>query len=285
MNKDRLFWLSLEGTKPDVMPYIPLNGCNYYYESHGDGPETLVLSHGLLWSGRLFYKQVDFLKDRYRVITYDHRGQGRSEVTPGGYDMDSLYADAVALIETLQLGPVHFGGLSMGGFVAMRLAARRPDLVRSLILMETSAQPEPNKLNYGILNTLVKFFGVASVTTPVMKIMFGDTFLQDPSRKTEREEWTRELQKNKKSIVKAVSGVLNRQGVEHELPLIQCPTLILVGKEDKATVPEKAAFIHAHIKGSVLHQIERAGHTASIETPEAYNQLIGDFLAAQKIRE
>ena len=115
--------------------------------------------------------------------------------------------------------------------------------------------------------------------------MFGDAFLQDPSRKTEREEWTRELQKNKKSIVKAVSGVLNRQGVEHELPLIQCPTLILVGKEDKATVPEKAAFIHAHIKGSVLHQIEKAGHTASIEAPEAYSQLIGDFLAAQKIRE
>ena len=70
----------------------------------------------------------------------------------------------------------------------MRLAARRPDLVRSLILMETSAQPEPNKLNYGILNTLVKFFGVASVTTPVMKIMFGDTFLQDPSRRTSTEQ-------------------------------------------------------------------------------------------------
>lgn len=260
------------------MPYVSLNGCNYYYESHGEGPETLVLSHGLLWSGHLFHKQVAFLKDHYRVITYDHRGQGRSEVTPDGYDMDSLYADAVALIETLALGSVHFGGLSMGGFVAMRLAARRPDLLRSLILMETSAQPEPNKLKYGVLNAIVRLFGVASVTNPVMKIMFGDTFLQDNSRTAEREEWTRELQKNKKTIVKAVSGVLNRSGVEHELSRIQCPTLILVGKEDKATVPEKAAFMHAHIRGSVLHEVEKAGHTATIEAPEAYNRLIADFL-------
>lgn len=260
------------------MPHLNINGCNYYYESHGSGSETLILSHGLLWSGHLFHKQVAFLKDHYQVITYDHRGQGRSEVTPGGYDMDQLYEDAIALIEALGTGPVHFGGLSMGGFVAMRLAARRPDLVRSLILMETSAGPEPNKLNYGILNTIVRLFGVASVTQPVMKIMFGEPFLNDPNRKEEREEWIRELQKNKKSIVKAVSGVLNRAGVEAELANIQCPTLILVGTEDKATVPEKAEFIHSKIKGSQLHYIENAGHTAAVEAPDQYNKLINEFL-------
>lgn len=264
------------------MPHIRINDCNYYYESHGDGEETVVLSHGLLWSSHLFYKQVAFLKDRYRVIVYDHRGQGRSEVTMGGYDMDSLYQDAVALIETLGTGPVHFGGLSMGGFVAMRLAARRPDLLRSLILMETSAGPEPNKFKYTILNTLVKFFGVASVTKPVMKIMFGETFLQDERRREEREEWIRELQKNQKSIVKAVGGVLERQGVESELSNITCPTLILVGTEDKATTPDKAEFIHAHIPNSRLVYVNNAGHTAAIEAPEVYNKEIEAFLSSIK---
>ncbi len=261
------------------MPYIRIRHCNYYYEIHGQGPETLVLAHGLLWSSHLFYKQVAYFKDRYRIVVYDHRGQGRSEVTPSGYDMDSLYEDTAALLEALDLGKVHFGGLSMGGFIGMRLAARRPELVRSLILMETSAQPEPNKLKYGILNTIVKLFGVRSVTAPVMRIMFGEKFLHDPTRRQELEEWRAQLQQNKKTIVRAVQGVLQRKGVEDELARIQCPTLILAGTQDKATTPEKAEFIQARIPGATLKYIEGAGHTACIEAPEAYNREIEAFLA------
>ena len=260
------------------MPHIKINGCNYYYEDHGSGSEVIVLSHGLLWSSRMFYKQVDALKDKYRIITYDHRGQGQSEVTSAGYDMDQLYQDAVDLIEKLQLGKVHFGGLSMGGFVAMRMAARRPDLVKSLILMETSAQPEPNTFKYTLLNNIVRLLGVKSVTGPVMKIMFGKKFLTDPARSEERNEWKKILQSNKKTIVKAVEGVISRKGVEHELANINCPTLILVGDQDIATVPAKAEFIHSHIKDSKLIYIEGGGHTASIEEPEAYNDAIIDFL-------
>ncbi|MBX2928070.1 MAG: alpha/beta fold hydrolase [Saprospiraceae bacterium] len=262
------------------MPFIQINNCNFYYEIHGAGAETIVLAHGLLWSGDMFHKQLEHLKDRYRIVTYDHRGQGRSEVTVGGYDMDSQYEDAVALIEQLGQGSVHFGGLSMGGFIGMRIAARRPDLLRSLILMETSAQPEPNTFKYGILNTLVKLFGVSAVTGPVMKIMFGEKFLQDPARREERAIWRANLERNPKTIVRAVTGVLQRKGVEEEIQRIQCPTLILVGTQDKATTPEKAAFIHGRIPGSILRHIEGAGHTACVEEPEAYNREIDAFLAS-----
>ncbi len=57
------------------MPHIQINHFNYFYQSHGTGTETVELSHGLLWSGHMFYKQVDYFKDHYRVITYDHKGQ------------------------------------------------------------------------------------------------------------------------------------------------------------------------------------------------------------------
>src|SRR5690349_639574 len=124
------------------MPHLKINGVNYYYEEHGSGKETIVFSHGLLWSGAMFAKQVAALKSRYRVITYDHRGQGQTEVTQGGYDMDTLTGDAVELIKALNAAPCHFAGLSMGGFVAMRLAIRHPELLKSVILMETSADPE-----------------------------------------------------------------------------------------------------------------------------------------------
>ena len=260
------------------MPYIKLNNCNYYYEIHGSGKETIVLSHGLLWSGKMFYKQINDFKSKYTVITYDHRGQGKSEVTKGSYNMDQLYKDVVALLDYLKLKNIHFGGLSMGGFVAMRLAARRPDLVKSLILMETTAECEPNKLKYAILKNVVKFLGVKAVVRPVMKIMFGTKFLDDPNRKEERIEWTNELLKNNKSIVSAVSAVIDRDAISDELKNINCPTLILVGTQDLATPPEKAEFIHSKIKRSTLTYIDGGGHTSSIEEPEKYNREIGHFL-------
>lgn len=260
------------------MPFVIINQCNYYYEIYGSGEETLLLAHGLLWNRRLFYNQISYLKDRYRIVAYDHRGQGRSEVTDSGYDMDSLYQDAVSLIEQLDLGAVHFGGLSMGGFIGMRLAARRPDLVKSLILMNTSAEAESNTLKYKVLSTIVSLFGVPIVTDPVMKIMFGPAFLQQARWKEERDEWRDELQSNEKTIVKAVSGVLSRKSVVEELSHIRCPTLIITGSEDKATPPAKGAFLHSRITGSKLVQVPGAGHTGTIEAPKAYNQAIETFL-------
>lgn len=262
------------------MSFILINGCNYYYESHGNplAKETIVFSHGLLWSGKMFWKQVDFFKDRYRIITYDHRGQGKSSVTNGGYDMDQLYLDAVALIENLHLGKVHFAGLSMGGFVGLRLSARRPDLLHSLILVETSAEKEPATFKYSLLVNIVKTFGVKIVTGPVMKIMFGTKFLRDNNRIEEKSFWVKELQKNTKKVVRAVNGVITRKGVEAELKNILCPVLILVGTQDKAAIPARAEFIHQHIPHSQMQYIEGAGHSSSIEEPEQVNLHIEEFL-------
>ena len=259
------------------MATININGCEYYYEVHGSGNETIVFSHGLLWSGRMFRKQIEHLKHRFRIITYDHRGQGRSEVTKGGYDMDDLYEDAVQLIEKLDLGRVHFAGLSMGGFIGMRLAARKPELIKSLVLMETSAQTEPNKLKYWFLNTIVKLINVKVVTGPVMKVMFGKKFLKDKNRVEEREQLKQELQSLPKTIVHAVEGVIYRKGVEDELEKIQCPTLIMVGTQDKGTVPAKSEFMHSKIPGSVLKYIEGGGHTGCLEEPEQFNNNLDEF--------
>src|SRR5260370_14114934 len=125
----------------DSMPIISVNGAALYYEEHGTGPEIIVFAHGLLWSCRMYDAQVALLKERYRCVAFDFRGQGQSEVTRSGYDMETLYEDAVALINQLGCAPCHFLGLSMGGFIGLRLAARHPELMPSLILLETSADP------------------------------------------------------------------------------------------------------------------------------------------------
>lgn len=263
------------------MPRIYLNGTELYYEDTGGPAETVLLSHGLLWSGRMFEAQVAALRDRYRVITYDHRGQGRSAPpTERVVSIETVTADAIALIERLGVGPVHFCGLSMGGFVGMRIAARRPELVRSLVLMETTADPEPeeNVPKYRRLAFVAEWFGLRLVAGPVMKIMFSRTFLADPAREADRARWRNELIANRRDIVAAVRGVIEREGVYEELAKIRCPTLVIVGEEDTATVPEKAERIRAAVRGATLVRVPGAGHTSSVEQPALVSQVIGAFL-------
>jgi pimeloyl-ACP methyl ester carboxylesterase len=266
------------------MPKLQVNGAAIYYEEHGAGPETIVFAHGLLWSGRMFEYQVEALKDRYRCITFDFRGQGKSEVTDTGYDIETLYEDAVALIERLQCAPCHFLGLSMGGFVGLRLAIRRPTLLKSLMLLETSADPEPeeNIGRYRLLGFIARWFGLRLVANRVMPIMFGRTFLEDPERKRQREEWRQRMVSNHRiGITRALEGVISRGSVYDQLEQITVPTLIIVGDQDVATAPEKARRMHARIRGSQLIVIPGAGHTSAVEEPQAVNTALKEFLGSQ----
>lgn len=266
------------------MPHLQINGADLYYEEHGAGHETIVFSHGLLWSGRMFYDQIAVLKDQYRCITFDFRGQGQSQVTPSGYDVESLYADAVELIEVLGCSPCHFVGLSMGGFVGLRVAIRRPDLLKSLILIETSSDPEPkeNINRYRMLNFVARWIGLRVVADRVMEIMFGQKFLNDPGRASLKHEWKeRMVANNRIGITRAVSGVITRDGVTDQLGRIETPTLIIVGDQDVATVPAKAERMHAGIPKSKRVVIPGAGHTSTVEEPAAVTAAMEEFLTSQ----
>ena len=263
------------------MPLLACNGAQIFYESTGEGPETIVFAHGLLWSGEMYAAQVAEFSKRYRCITFDFRGQGKTPVTAGGYDMDALADDAVALLEALGTGPVHFAGLSMGGFVAMRVAARRPDLVRSLILLETSAEPEPreNIGRYKLLGFVGRWLGYNLVASQVMPIMFGLTFLRDPARARERDAWRARLIANDRvGIERALAGVIGRQSIDTQLGAISAPTLVIVGDEDVATPRAKAERIRDGIPGAKLVVIPHAGHSSTIEEPVAVNAAIAAFL-------
>ena len=260
------------------MPSLPVNGCRLHYEITGEGSETLMFSHGLLFSTQLFDAQVTAFQKQFRILNYDHRGQGQSAPSQTPFDMDQLYSDAATLIEQLGIGPVHFVGLSMGGFVGMRLAARRPDLIKSLTLIATSAETEKSKFKYFLLNLLVRLFGVKAVTKRVMPILFGKTFLKDSIRQPERQHWQKRLEKNEKHIVKSVDAVIFRNDIAGELNKIECPTLILVGDEDVATPLSRAKFMASRIQSSELKIIDHAGHSAVIEQPEQCNQAINEFL-------
>jgi 3-oxoadipate enol-lactonase len=264
------------------MPHIIVNGARLWYEAHGAGGETVIFGHGLLWSGHMFAQQIDVLRQHYRCISFDWRGQGQSEVTRTGYDMETLYADTLALIDALGVKVCHFVGLSMGGFIGMRLAARRPDMITSLILLGTSADPEPaaNVPKYRMLNLIGRWLGFGLVASPVMRIMFGQKFLSDSARLGLRQEWRQRLLANHRiGITRATTGVIARPGIYDEIHTIKAPTLILVGDQDVATPPSVAQRIHARIPHSQLAIIPGAGHTSTIEEPEAVNAAILAFLS------
>ncbi|MDX1480705.1 MAG: alpha/beta fold hydrolase [Woeseiaceae bacterium] len=264
------------------MPYITINGARLHYTDTQQGNETILFSHGLLLNGEMFEAQIDALRHRFRCIAYDHRGQGKSEVTESGYDIDSLTDDAAALIDALGIAPCHFVGLSMGGFVGMRLGFRKPDLLKSLTLMETSADPEApeRKRRYALLNFVARWFGLGSVANRVMPIMFGRTFLNDPSRAEERDRWRTTMSSgDTRGINRSVEGVIRRQGVADEIAAIRLPTLVLVGDEDAATPPERAERIRAAIPGARLKIIPGAGHSSTIEQPQLVTEALSEFLA------
>lgn len=262
------------------MPTAKVNGTELFYEDTGKGKEAIVFSHGLLIGHFMFRRQVEHLKGRYRCIAYDHRGQGNSARTTGrAISMDTCYEDAAALIEALGVGPVHFAGLSMGGFVGLRLGARRPELVKSLILLNTSADPEPGAaIQYRIMNFIARYFGPGLVAKKVMPILFGTSFLDDPQRHDEAQAVLARLKSVDKAIWRAVNGAIERAGVEDEARTIKAPTLVIAGGEDAAINPEITARIAELVPKAKLVTLPNAGHTSSIEDPDGVNAAIDDFL-------
>jgi 3-oxoadipate enol-lactonase len=264
------------------MNTIEVNGTRLYYEEHGSGEETIVFSHGLLMNSGMFRNQVEALKNRYRCIMYDHRGQGRSAVPADGYDMDNVAKDAASLIRLLGAWPCHFVGLSMGGFVGMRLAIHHPELLRSLVLMETSANPEPkrNVGPYRMLAFIGRWFGFGPIAGRIERIMFGRTFLSDPARSEDLKAWRQAIIANdRKGAARAAHSVINREGVSEQLGEIRTPTLIIVGEEDVATPPKEGRMLHEAIPGSKLQIIPGAGHSSSIEQPDAVTKAIVAFIS------
>jgi pimeloyl-ACP methyl ester carboxylesterase len=268
-----------------AMPTRTVNGTELYFEDTGGPGPVVVFSHGLLMNHRMFAAQVAGLRSQFRCISYDHRGHGGSAAGVGRIiSTEQTYQDAVALLESLGVGscggPVHFVGLSMGGFVGMRLAARRPDLVAKLVILESSAEREPseNILKYKILGALARVVGVRPLVGAVTPILFGKTFLTDPSKKAELAHWKGELAGNAPGVYRAANGVIEREAILAELPQITAPTLVLVGEEDVATVPAKSQRIAATIPGARLVTIPKAGHSSTVENPEFVTEQLASFL-------
>jgi len=268
------------------MPHATFNGAKLWYEESGQGPQTVVLAHGLAFSGAMFDAQVAALSEHYRCITFDLRGHGKSELSTTGYDMDTLAGDAAALIEEIASVPVHFVGWSIGGFTGLRIALRRPELLRSLTLIGSSAMGGTESArSFKLVPLLARAFGMRALAGSLMKTMFSDRFRSDPSHATLVEKWRQHfLSDEKLGVSRAARGVIARRSVESELPALRLPVLMIRGEVDAVLPATAAARTIEKIPDGKFVTIAGAGHACNIEEPSAVNAALAGFFAEARLQ-
>ena len=265
------------------MPEIQINGRSIHYVTAGSGPETLVFAHGYLMSHAMFAAQIAALSATHRVIAYDHRGHGESGLCQGPFVMNDLVDDAEKLIAAFCDGPVHFAGMSTGGYVAMRLMLRRPDLIRTMVLIDTDATAESKATlrQYNLLLFLVRLVGIRPLLGKVLPLLFGKTFRQDPARRATFDQWKSYISGlDRTSIRQFGRAIFDREGVQDELRALEnpAPTLIIVGQEDIPTPVAMAKALQEAIAGSKLVEIPDTGHSSPVESPAQVTEAITTFL-------
>ncbi len=258
---------------------VTVNGTRLFVQETGSGA-PVVFSHSLFFDGDMFAHQAAAFGATHRVISYDHRGQGRSDPAPPEHlGIDTLSEDAAALIEALDAGPCHFVGNSLGGFVALRLAARRPDLVTSVAILGSSGEAEAKVAEFAPLVEAMRVQGTAAHIGTLMYIMFGDTFLADPARAAERAAWQAKMIALPNTIADSAHAVVYRKPVLGELAGVQVPVLAVAGAEDHAYGPPEAEAV-ARVTGGRAVTVPRAGHSMALEAPDEVNALLAAHWAA-----
>lgn len=253
------------------MPYITINNQQLFYKKQGIGDEVAFFSPGLLMTNDLFSKQIAFFENKYQCISYDHRGQGQSKnVTTTNLSLEDLYEDTVSLIEHLADKPVHFAGQSMGGFIGMRLAVRRPDLVKTLTLIASSSKVDDWFFDFQL--QLLMLGLRMGLNTLVAKSICHTVFAKD----CEQEFWEQQFFNMDASANNNIKAVNKRAAFTQYLQQIQVPTLVIAGEKDKIFPPKKMGDLRT-IPNAQFTIIPKAGHSLGWESPELINQALLNF--------
>ena len=244
-----------------------------------DGPEglpTLLLSNSLGSTHAMWDPQIRELSRHFRVLRYDTRGHGSSDVSPGPYQVSQLARDVVSLLDALELPRVSFCGLSLGGMIGMWLAANEPARVDRLVLSNTSAQlGGPDLWNSRI--EAVRGGGMAVVAETVIERWFTPAFRQANPEIINR---IRDMVLGTPPEGYAACAAAIRDMDQREsLSRIETPTLVIIGAQDPATPPEHGRFIAERIAGARLVELE-AAHLSNIEAAPAFTNAVLEFLTA-----
>jgi len=266
------------------MPRARVNGVELYYEESGTGP-PVVLAHGFALTSRMWDPQVAALAPRYRVIVYDARGQGRSEVPddPERYSQPEMVGDLLGLLDHLGLDRAHVGGLSMGGGVALAFALAHPERVAGLAVCDAGAgsdDPAGHAARLRRWRDSLERGGVEAFAEECLRDpLLADYAAQGP----EAAGLLRRLvtANPARGLAHALTGVIGRRpavyALEERLARLARPLLVIVGERDHPC-RKVADFLARTVPRAELVVIPGSGHVTSLEQPAAFNAALGRFL-------
>lgn len=258
------------------MPYFEHAGCQLYYEDHGQGA-PLLLVHGLGSSIQDWEYQLPHLQRQYRVVAVDLRGHGRSGKPRERYSMAAFAADVAALIEHLDLQPVHLVGISMGGMVGFQLGVDRPELLRSLCIVNSAPEVKAKSAaDWWMLAkrwSLSRLLSLQTIGKGLGRLLFPLPEQAELRAKVEQ-RWP---QNDKRAYLASLDAIIG-WGVRERLAVITCPTLVISGDRDYTPVAAKQAYV-AELPNARLVVIERSRHATPMDQPDRFNAVLDDFLA------
>lgn len=257
------------------MPYFDHDGCSLHYEEYGRGAPVLLV-HGLGSSCQDWEYQIPALAAQYRVIVVDVRGHGRSDKPRERYSMPGFSADIEALLEHLQLGPVHLVGLSMGGMIGFQLAVDQPQLLKSLTIVNSA--PEVKIKRFGDFRQFAKRWLLARVfSMETIGKGLGKNLFPAPEQAELRHKIARRWARNEKHAYLASFSAIVGWGVQEKLSRIACPTLVVTAKYDYTPVALKEAYVRL-IHEARLVVIEDSRHATPLDQPEEFNRILLEFV-------
>lgn len=265
------------------MPTHTIDGL-HVRDSGEDALDTLLCLHSLFLDGAMFDGLAAAAAGRFRVVVPDFRGQGASApATTDAVTMDACADDVEAVLDALGLDAAHVVAQSMGGDVAVRVAARRPAAIRSLVLLGSSARAEPPEqaAQFEPIADAVAADGFqGEILETVMAIMFGATTRADPARAADVARWHAQIAALPRELAPAVRGVIRRPSAVDLLPSIPAPALVVSGTEDVARPPAWADQVVAGLPDAELWRLEGIGHSPTLEAPDVVLPRILSFVAA-----
>jgi 3-oxoadipate enol-lactonase len=240
----------------------------------GTGP-LVVLSHALGCDRSMWDEVAVQLRDRFTVVRHDHRGHGRSPAPPGAFTIHDLADDLAALIRTLDRGPAHVVGLSMGGMAGQSLAARHPAVVRTLVIANSAGHyDDAARAMWAARVAMVRAQGMAAIAEGALQRWFTPAFrASSPERLA---ELRRQLEATDPDAYARSCEAVAAIDLLADDARVACPTLVIAGSRDEATPPAQSEAIAAAIPGARLATID-AAHLSAVEQPQAFAQRLERF--------
>lgn len=263
------------------MPYCQGEDGRIYYEEEGSGFPLLLIS-GLGEGTWLWYEQRPFFREYYRVITFDNRGSGKSDAPEGPYTMRQLAADALRLLDALDIRETFVVGFSMGGMIALELSLMAPERVRSLVLVsshcggELSVQPAPETLDVFLVNGGMTREEILRKNLPV--VFSEETLAHKPEVVEAYVAAQLGAERQPPGAFRWQIAAILEYDCSDRVTSLATPILLIAGSRDLLTPRENVYLMAETLPRPRVVMIPGGGHAIHLEHPDWVNEIIDSFL-------